>query len=90
MEIVLGDDNIVRVVGVGTLPFDRGPKPPLKVSDVIYVSRMKKNLISVSALDPNGIGGWPPTSTWIIVTQFGIVQRHVADTSLLRDKLPLP
>eukprot|EP00253_Pinus_taeda_P035422 PITA_35422 len=30
MEVVLGDDNMVRVVGVGTLTFDRGPKPPLK------------------------------------------------------------
>ena len=35
MEVVLGDDNIVRAVGVGTLTFDREPKPPLKVSNVI-------------------------------------------------------
>ena len=54
MEVVLGDDSIVRVVGVGTLTFDRGPKPPLKVSDVLYVSGMKKNLISVSALEDRG------------------------------------
>lgn len=25
MEVVLGDDSIVRAVGVGTLTFDRGP-----------------------------------------------------------------
>ena len=54
MEVVLGDDNIVRAVGVGTLTFDRGPKPPLKVSDVLYVTRMKKNLISVSTLEDRG------------------------------------
>ena len=36
MEVVLGDDSIVRAVGVGTLTFDRGPKPPLKVSDVLW------------------------------------------------------
>lgn len=42
MEVVLGDDSIVRVVNVGTLTFDRGPKPPLKVSDVLYVPGMKK------------------------------------------------
>ena len=35
IEVVLGDDNIVRAVGVGTLTFDREPKPPLKVSDVL-------------------------------------------------------
>ena len=50
IEVVLGDDNIVRAGGVGTLTFDREPKPPLKVSDVLYVLRMKKNLISISAL----------------------------------------
>eukprot|EP00253_Pinus_taeda_P022698 PITA_22698 len=55
MEIVLGDDNIVRTVGVGTLAFDRGPKAPLKVSDVLYVPGMK-NLISVSALEDRGYG----------------------------------
>eukprot|EP00253_Pinus_taeda_P025394 PITA_25394 len=54
MEVVLGDDNIVRAVGVGTLTFDRGPKPPLKVSDVLYVLGMKKNLIFVSALEDKG------------------------------------
>jgi hypothetical protein len=54
MEVVLGDDNIVTAVGVGTLTFDRGPKPPLKVSDVLYVPGMKKNLISVSALEDRG------------------------------------
>eukprot|EP00253_Pinus_taeda_P030320 PITA_30320 len=60
MEVVLGDDNIVRIVGVGTLTFDRGPKPPLKVSDVLYVPGMKKNvififnLIFLSALEDKG------------------------------------
>lgn len=54
MEVVLGDENIIRAVGVGTLTFDRGPKPPLKVSDVLYVLGMKKNLISISALEDRG------------------------------------
>ena len=39
---------------MGTLTFDRGPKPPLRVSDVLYVPGMKKNLISVSALEDKG------------------------------------
>lgn len=54
MEVVLGDDNIVRAVGVGTLTFDKGSKPLLEVSDVLYVSGMNKNLISVSALEDRG------------------------------------
>ena len=53
MEVVLGDESIVRAVGVGTLTFDRGSKPPLKVSDVLYVPRMK-NLISVSTFEDRG------------------------------------
>eukprot|EP00253_Pinus_taeda_P023988 PITA_23988 len=53
MEVVLADDNIVRAVSVGALTFDRGLKPPLKVSDVLYVPRMK-NLISVSTLEDRG------------------------------------
>eukprot|EP00253_Pinus_taeda_P031070 PITA_31070 len=47
MEVVLGDDNIVGAVGVGTLTFDREAKATLKVSNVLYVPGMKKNLISV-------------------------------------------
>eukprot|EP00253_Pinus_taeda_P031251 PITA_31251 len=54
MEVVLGDDSIVKAVGMGTLTFDRGPKPPLKVSDVLYVPGMNKNLISVSTLEDTG------------------------------------
>eukprot|EP00253_Pinus_taeda_P020875 PITA_20875 len=54
MEVVLGDDRVVIAVGVGTLTFQRESKPPLKVSDVLYVPGMRKNLISVSALEVRG------------------------------------
>ena len=54
IEVVLGDDIIVRAVGVGTLTFDKEPKPPLKVSDVLYVPGMRKNLISISTLEDKG------------------------------------
>eukprot|EP00253_Pinus_taeda_P007482 PITA_07482 len=54
VEVVLGDDRVVRVVEVGTLTFHRESKPPLKVTDVIYVPGMRKNLISVSALEDKG------------------------------------
>eukprot|EP00253_Pinus_taeda_P015445 PITA_15445 len=49
-----GQRKVVRAVGVGTLTFQRESKPPLKVSDVLYVPGMRKNLISVSALEDRG------------------------------------
>ena len=54
MEVVLGDDRVVRAIGVGALTFQRKSKPPLKVSDVLYVPGMRKNLISVSTLEDGG------------------------------------
>eukprot|EP00253_Pinus_taeda_P034881 PITA_34881 len=54
IEVVLGDDRVVRAVGVGTLTFMRESKPPLKVTDVLYVPGMRKNLISVSGLEDRG------------------------------------
>ena len=54
VEVVLGDDRVVRAVGVGTLTFQRESKPPLKVTEVLYVPGMRKNLISVSALEDKG------------------------------------
>ena len=54
IEVVLEDDSIVRAVGMGSLTFDMEPKPPLKVSDVLYVPGMKKNLISITALEDRG------------------------------------
>ena len=47
IEVVLGDNKVVRAVGVRTLTFDREPTPLLKVSNVLYVPEMRKNLISV-------------------------------------------
>eukprot|EP00253_Pinus_taeda_P032374 PITA_32374 len=54
IEVVLGDNRVVRAVEVGTLTFQRESKPPLKVTDVLYVPGMRKNLISVSALEDRG------------------------------------
>ena len=54
IEVVLRDDSIVREIGVGTLKFEREPKPPLKESDVLYVPGMQKNLISISELEDGG------------------------------------
>eukprot|EP00253_Pinus_taeda_P013514 PITA_13514 len=54
VEVVLGDDRIIRAVGVGTLTFQRESRPPLKVTKVLYVRGMRKNLISISALEDRG------------------------------------
>ena len=51
MEVVLGDDSVAREANVWTLTFDKGHKHPLKVSDVLYVPRMKKNMRFISTLE---------------------------------------
>jgi hypothetical protein len=50
IEISLGDDTLVRVVGIGTVTFRRDSMPPISFTDVLYVPGLKKNLISVSTL----------------------------------------
>ena len=54
IEVVLGDDRVVRGVSVGTMTLQRESEPPLNVSDVLYVPGMRKNLISVSTLEDRG------------------------------------
>ena len=50
----LGDERIDRVVGVGTVSFQRESLPPLAVLEVLYVPRLKKNSISVSTIEDKG------------------------------------
>jgi hypothetical protein len=50
IEIALGDDTLVTVVGIGTVTFRRDSMSPISFRDVLYVPRMEKNLISVSTL----------------------------------------
>ena len=45
----------MRVVGVGTVTFERESLLPLKVMDVLYVPGMKKNLISVFSMEEKGL-----------------------------------
>ena len=53
LEIELGDESIVKVVGIGTVSFQRESLPPLAVSEVLYVPGLK-NLISVSTIEDKG------------------------------------
>jgi hypothetical protein len=50
IEIALSHDTIVRVVGRGTITFQRESMPPISFRDVLYVLGLKKNLILVSTL----------------------------------------
>ena len=54
IHIELGDDARYQVQGVGTVSFMREFGKPLSFADVLYVSRLTKNLISVSTLEDKG------------------------------------
>ena len=55
MEVVLGDDSAVRVVGRGTITFQRESMSPMILRGVLYVPGLKKNLISVSMIEDRGL-----------------------------------
>jgi hypothetical protein len=55
MEISLGHDSLVRVVGIGSVTFQIDAMPPISFRDVLYVPGLKKNLISVSTLQDRGL-----------------------------------
>jgi hypothetical protein len=54
LEVVLGDDRVVKAVGCGTVSFQRESLPPMLLSEVLYVPGLKKNLVSVSAIEERG------------------------------------
>jgi hypothetical protein len=54
LEVVLGDDRVVKAVGSGTISFQRESQPPMLLRDVLYVPGLKKNLISVSTIEERG------------------------------------
>jgi hypothetical protein len=54
LEVVLGDDSVVKVVGSGTISFQRESLPPMLLRDVLYVPGLKKNLVSVSTIEDRG------------------------------------
>jgi hypothetical protein len=54
LVIEMGNNAKCRAAGHGTVTFQRESGKPLMVRDVLYVSGMTKNLISVSALEDRG------------------------------------
>jgi hypothetical protein len=54
LEIVLGDNTIVRAIGHGIVSFKRELMPPLVFKDILYVPGLKKTLISVFSIQDRG------------------------------------
>jgi hypothetical protein len=50
----MGDDGIYQAKGVGVIQFERESGKPLYLGDVLYVSGLKKNLVSISMLEDLG------------------------------------
>ena len=53
LEVVLGDDTVVRAIGRGTVRFDR---ESMLLRDVLYVPGLKKNHVSISTIEDKGLG----------------------------------
>jgi len=53
-DIILGDDSVVRVAGIGEVSFQREHGAPLRLTDVLYVPGLRKNLVSVSCIEDKG------------------------------------
>ena len=54
LKVVPGDDSPVKVVGRGTVSFERDHGKSMKLRDVLYVHGLKKNLVSVSTIEDRG------------------------------------
>jgi hypothetical protein len=54
LEVVLGDDSVVKEFGSGIVSFQRDFLPPMLLRDVIYVRGLKKNLVLVSTIADRG------------------------------------
>ena len=57
LHIELGDDAQYQAKGVGTVSFQRESGKPLSFANILYVSRLTKNLISVLHFGGQGILG---------------------------------
>jgi len=54
MCIEMGDNERYNVSGVGTVALQREHGAPITLTDVKYVPRLKKNLVSVAMLEDKG------------------------------------
>ena len=56
LEVVMGNDIVVRAVGRGIVRFDKESMEPMVLRDVLYVPGVKKNLVLVSTIEDRGLG----------------------------------
>ena len=54
-KVKLGDDYQYPIKGSGEASYNLDSRKSLKMKDVLYVPGLKKNLLSISALDAKGI-----------------------------------
>eukprot|EP00253_Pinus_taeda_P019853 PITA_19853 len=66
----MGVDRRYSVSGVGTIAFQREHGAPLTLTDVMYVPRLKKNLVSVTMLEDKGYE--------VIFSKGKVFLRHIA------------
>ena len=53
-RVMLGDDSQYPIKGIGEASYKLDSGKSMKMKDVLYVSGLKKNLLSISALDKKG------------------------------------
>ena len=53
-KVMLGDDYQYPIKGMGEASYKLDYGKSMKMKDVLYVPRLKKNLLSISALDKKG------------------------------------
>ena len=54
MNIEMGDDRSYSATGLGTITFQSEHGAPLTLRDVMYVPGLKKNLVSIFAMEDKG------------------------------------
>ena len=53
-KVSLGDDYQYPIKGIGEASYKLYSGTPMKMKEVLYVPRLKKNLLSISVLDKKG------------------------------------
>jgi hypothetical protein len=54
LQVVLGDDSKHAIKGVGEASLQLDSGNPLSIKDILFVQGLKKNLLSISALEDKG------------------------------------
>jgi hypothetical protein len=80
-KVKLGDEYQYPIKGVGEASYKLDSRNPMKMKEVLYVPGLKKNLLSISALDEKGyrvafVDGqvlmWPIGKTFDDVVVIGV------------------